>query len=974
VPSFDYEKRQNWQAVASMAQALQLPAHFVRTDKAIQGNFHATYTLVVLLYCCHQLTVSPTLVVDFAHSLDAPLAAFVQSRACIECIARGGAFQPHAVASLTDVAAIAPLTGQTPRRRRTSRSKSAKKAAPTTTKTRHVSSTSSSSTPFSISSLSSVSPSPAVDRPAQLDVASSLSTQSLSQSSRNPFGRRSARGSRDVSRLPPRTPFNHDSALNTEPDDVGNVGPVMRALATSFDDENVASRKKKSAANTSWEHHLDTFTGGGVFITPVASSPVASPLPHSSTHAPPVASAAVDTRAATRMHHAPRGVAVVVTPPRQKPSPVSQQRRSRSRPRLSPAAVARMSPVASSASKRHNSQRDATTPKTSTTSTTISPASTRSSRQREELRRDERAAAAADAARAQRRKEKERRRSRTRRAAASNSPIASSPVSPHSSIATSQRAVTNSSRPFAMSDLDASVSDMYDVAPPPPPASLLTPPSASPTLQTSPATRQYRDKARLWKLSEDTSPVWSGAFDTSTSLPPPPRVATSPRTHSFASAAAAQSFSSTHSYDFVARSGNRAVDAYRAAVQAEDDEAERQRAANDAEKARIYSETTRELVTYRHLFAETQRTGLERDLQLRAVMQQLAERERRVERQQQELAETTDALRSVQAAERARADNEVALTSELQRLRRGKESDLYDFVAATMAASTDAAVDAEVAAASTVAGVDDTVAIAADFATKAGTANDATFAVKNVAVNKDAQTSERNPFSRGPPNDSADDNCAIALADQLSSELSMSVSESVQVEMTPVHAARAEKRRRRRMRAEHREREMTLRKEAAARDEHERREAIEQRTEMRRAAKAAARSQEPDAKADCNDVANVDTVENAHQRIADERAVAARDASVRERVARKRRIEAEAAATKAAAEAEAAEREADAAVAAAEAEEASLRAAAAELGSEPDILDEKSSAFFEDEYTVGEIISGVDEANLFTSDKLPLLK
>mmetsp|Transcript_10698 Transcript_10698/g.40016 ORF Transcript_10698/g.40016 Transcript_10698/m.40016 type:complete len:1147 (-) Transcript_10698:3624-7064(-) len=96
----EWESKVNWDLIKVTMVQLKLPMS-VYQKKAIQaGRFKQCYAFLVMLYFLHNLSENHEFSVDFAHPIDGNLAAFLQSPASVESLARGGALMMDDISSV----------------------------------------------------------------------------------------------------------------------------------------------------------------------------------------------------------------------------------------------------------------------------------------------------------------------------------------------------------------------------------------------------------------------------------------------------------------------------------------------------------------------------------------------------------------------------------------------------------------------------------------------------------------------------------------------------------------------------------------------------------------------------------------------------------------------------------------------------------------------------------------------------------
>ena len=116
-PRFDHEVLVNWDSIEQAIAHLHLPAELFDKPGLMAARFRPTYNLLVALYFLQQVSASSDFTADFAHPIEPPLAAFLQSRAAVESMIAGGAIAAPAGAgpnNATTPAAAASPPGSPP--------------------------------------------------------------------------------------------------------------------------------------------------------------------------------------------------------------------------------------------------------------------------------------------------------------------------------------------------------------------------------------------------------------------------------------------------------------------------------------------------------------------------------------------------------------------------------------------------------------------------------------------------------------------------------------------------------------------------------------------------------------------------------------------------------------------------------------------------------------------------------------------
>ena len=90
-PRFEHEEALNWDALEQLVLAIRLPAELFDRKGLQAGRFRPAYNLLVALYFLQQVSASSDFAADFAHPIEPALAAFLQSRAAVDCMVAGGA-------------------------------------------------------------------------------------------------------------------------------------------------------------------------------------------------------------------------------------------------------------------------------------------------------------------------------------------------------------------------------------------------------------------------------------------------------------------------------------------------------------------------------------------------------------------------------------------------------------------------------------------------------------------------------------------------------------------------------------------------------------------------------------------------------------------------------------------------------------------------------------------------------------------
>ncbi|KAL0489028.1 Hook [Acrasis kona] len=101
-PKTERDVSANWDLIKFVMIELKLPMEVYDRKAIILAKFKQCYTFLVMLYFLQSLSEKHDFSVDFAHPIDGKLAAFLQSKASVECLARGGGLHMEEISNEED--------------------------------------------------------------------------------------------------------------------------------------------------------------------------------------------------------------------------------------------------------------------------------------------------------------------------------------------------------------------------------------------------------------------------------------------------------------------------------------------------------------------------------------------------------------------------------------------------------------------------------------------------------------------------------------------------------------------------------------------------------------------------------------------------------------------------------------------------------------------------------------------------------
>ncbi|KAL9652623.1 hypothetical protein ABK040_015586 [Willaertia magna] len=96
-PKNEKEINANWELIKDVIQSLDLPLQVCQKKEIMKGDFSSCYNFLVMCYFLKSLSEQHDFSVDFSHPISPYLASFLQSKASVETLVKGGAISLESI-------------------------------------------------------------------------------------------------------------------------------------------------------------------------------------------------------------------------------------------------------------------------------------------------------------------------------------------------------------------------------------------------------------------------------------------------------------------------------------------------------------------------------------------------------------------------------------------------------------------------------------------------------------------------------------------------------------------------------------------------------------------------------------------------------------------------------------------------------------------------------------------------------------